>query len=558
MIEAARGHPRALFMAGLCFELGRGEEKDMDEAMDYYKQAAALGEVNAIKRLADGKAVEAPDPADDAKYYKCEGESENDWDALTDLATEYENKKEFDKAFEIYMKLATEDNDSYSQYYLALMYEKGEGVDKDIDLAMGWMTKAAEQGDAAAKEWVKKHGISTVTEKERKDFQANLKEAEEGHPTGQSIVGDEYYYGGVVEQDYEKAAYWYAKATEDTELAETDAAINLGDMYRDGILGEPDIENAIYYYEIAGMMTIKHGEVMDYSAASNLIEIYCEGDKSVRDYEKAAYWMKALVDEGDDSYERKLMELWGEGHSVDPFDLANKYYRDKDNKKVIYWLKKSAYNENPVAMKEYGAALCDAEDVFHGVKWLEKAANVENADAQYFLGRLYYSGTKVPRDEDAGIRWMIKAADSGHPKAPEMLDVFLGAELNKAAELSEVGNDAEAVKIYRKVVAQKCSSKWVATAAYNLAICYMNGQGVGIDYEQMGKWAETAHNKGYEDTKATEALVAAAKFLPYTATCPWCGEKTKFDKKLKKNDFLSCVSCDKRFQYITAYESNRA
>src|SRR5947209_4962913 len=51
-------------------------------------------------------------------------------------------------AFELYQNAANLGN-SVSQYNLALMYEKGEGVDKDQ--AIYWFKKLAEQGDQDAK-----------------------------------------------------------------------------------------------------------------------------------------------------------------------------------------------------------------------------------------------------------------------------------------------------------------------------------------------------------------------------------------------------------------------
>ena len=60
-----------------------------------------------------------------------------------------------------------------AQYNVALCYEKGEEIEKNLALAIQWYTKAAEQGHAPA--------------------QYNL--------------GDCYYYGEGVEQDYTQAAH---------------------------------------------------------------------------------------------------------------------------------------------------------------------------------------------------------------------------------------------------------------------------------------------------------------------------------------------------------------
>ena len=46
--------------------------------------------------------------------------------------------------------------DSIAQYNLAYMYENGEGIEKDIDQAIYWYKKAAEQGDKEAQKELKK------------------------------------------------------------------------------------------------------------------------------------------------------------------------------------------------------------------------------------------------------------------------------------------------------------------------------------------------------------------------------------------------------------------
>ena len=66
-------------------------------------------------------------------------------------------EKNSEKAIEWFEK-AAEQNMTDSQYLLGLFYESGEGTVKpDFEKAKYWYTKAAENGDEDAINWVKAH-----------------------------------------------------------------------------------------------------------------------------------------------------------------------------------------------------------------------------------------------------------------------------------------------------------------------------------------------------------------------------------------------------------------
>jgi TPR repeat protein len=50
-------------------------------------------------------------------------------------------------------------------------------------------------------------------------------------------------------------------------------------------------------------------------------------------------------------------------------------------------------------------------------KWLERAAKLNNTDAQYYLGMSFLNGQGVIQDYSAGFFWVDKAARKGHPEA---------------------------------------------------------------------------------------------------------------------------------------------
>ena len=52
----------------------------------------------------------------------------------------------FETALQVFVPLAETSNHAYAQYFLARMYEQGEGVAKDRKVAAKWYRKSAEQG----------------------------------------------------------------------------------------------------------------------------------------------------------------------------------------------------------------------------------------------------------------------------------------------------------------------------------------------------------------------------------------------------------------------------
>ena len=56
-----------------------------------------------------------------------------------------------------YYRMAAEQGDMQAQHSLGKMYELGHGVPKDMTEATKWIRKAADQGDADAKEWLEKN-----------------------------------------------------------------------------------------------------------------------------------------------------------------------------------------------------------------------------------------------------------------------------------------------------------------------------------------------------------------------------------------------------------------
>ena len=148
---AKNGNVKAQFQLAVNYRLGKGVEKNLEEAFKWCSKAAKQGYVNAQYNLG-------------LSYYRGDGV-----------------EKDFTEAIRWYTQ-AAEQGYADAQFNLGLLYYEGEGegVEKDPKEAIRWCTKAAEQGNAKA----------------------------------QYTLGTMHYFGQGVLENYKKASQWYTKAVE--------------------------------------------------------------------------------------------------------------------------------------------------------------------------------------------------------------------------------------------------------------------------------------------------------------------------------------------------------
>jgi TPR repeat protein len=145
-------------------------------------------------------------------------------------------KSDFATALRLLRPL-TEQGNASAQYYLGVMYDKGNGVSRDYAEAVKWYGKAAEQGYAKAQadlEAVHK-GVTKAYVNlgwmydSRQDYAEAVtwfrKAADQGDALGQINFGFMYAQGRGVTQDYVLAHMWF-------NLAAARGNIN-GVKYRD-------------------------------------------------------------------------------------------------------------------------------------------------------------------------------------------------------------------------------------------------------------------------------------------------------------------------------------
>lgn len=159
--------------------------------------------------------------------------------------------KNYPAALKEFVPLA-ENRDPVALFYVALMYENGEGLPQDYPQAMMLYRWAADKGYAPAQCNL---GVMYETEagsdRNYKDAAFwYLKAAEQGNAPAQFNLGLMYYIGrgNDAPRSYKKAASWYLKAAEQGYVF---AQNSLGKMYENGQGMPVSLMQADIWYSLA-------------------------------------------------------------------------------------------------------------------------------------------------------------------------------------------------------------------------------------------------------------------------------------------------------------------
>jgi len=227
-------------------------------------------------------------------------------------------------------------------------------------------------GGASALWWV--HQAKTNEQKLAEEARVCRVRAEQGDARAQSDLGNMYYYGRGVPQDYAEALRWYRKSA---DQGNANAQKNVGIMYQEGHSVPQNYAEAISWYHKAAEQ--------DYARAqSDLGNMYFYGRGAPQDCAEALRWYHKSADQGDANAQSNIGIMYQEGH-------------------------------------------CVPQDYAEAARWYRKAADQGYASAQYNLGNMYYYGRGVPQDRADAIRWFRKAADQGDMYAQRSISYKLTA-----------------------------------------------------------------------------------------------------------------------------------
>ena len=396
---------------------------------------------------------------------------------IIDKACRYEEEGNYEKALDLFLKLANK-GDASAQSHVGYMYGEGHGVSQNDREAVKWYRKAAQKNDAA----------------------------------GQYNLGMMYETGRGVEQNYIEAVKWYRKAAEQG-LAEAQYGLSL--MYSEG-KGVPKSETeemkwlqravkqknadaqcslALKYeygigvsqnYEAAMELYLRAAEQGNDKAQWLIGMMYENGKGVIPNNSKAAKWYKMAAGQGNSYAQWALGLMYEDGRGV-----------EQNYSKALTLFRKAAEKGHNHAMNCLGILYATGKgvvkDSVKAVQWFCKAAELGDARAQCNLGMMYAIGNGMDQSYSEAVKWYRMAAEQGDAEGQYKLGKMY--EEGKGVILS----DSIAAMWYRKSAKQA-----YAEAQYILGNMYEEGRGVANSAIEAIKWYKMAAEQG--DVKAKERL----------------------------------------------------
>lgn len=244
-------------------------------------------------------------------------------------------------------------------------------------------------------------------------------------------LGDMYYYGRDIKQDYNEALEYYQKAC---RMGNNLSCYRLGDMYYYGQVKNGDLlAMSEFFYQRAcdlgnSMACFRLGEISYY--------INQDLQKALENYQKACNFgdpngcyklatIQAEVINKENIY-IKAIEFYQRacnlGNTNACIDLANIYLEGKGNQRNIPramdLLQKACSMDNPMACASLGnlyiEAKGDQRNYSKATELLRKACDGGNAFACGRLGTMYVNGNGVVRDYSKAREFLEKACNMGN------------------------------------------------------------------------------------------------------------------------------------------------
>jgi uncharacterized protein len=207
--------------------------------------------------------------------------------------------------------------------------------------------------------------------------------ADSGDPDAENDLGVRYRMGEGVEKDKEEAVRWYRKAAKHGSAA---AMFNLGAAYYNGDgVGVDDVVSCAWFLlaEEAG---------------------HPGADEAVRRATSESASRPIVAAE-------KVGEMYEKGEEL-----------SKNAGNALKWYRRAADSGSPQASLNAAALLANApnptqENLEEARKRCEDAAKSDYGPAAFCMATIYKRGLGVAQDAAESAKWLIRAANDGHPKA---------------------------------------------------------------------------------------------------------------------------------------------
>lgn len=448
-----------VFRRGLSFMQVMDGDPDYSQAVSCFREAAELGHVKAMYHLGQ------------CYYYG--------WgvDQSYDFAIQY-------------FREASEKGHAMAQFRYAICLDAGYGSQgRKVEEAIKWYERSACQGVTGSKNNVAciylfndptGYLIGTSDKKElgypgfySKGVQY-LKDCEkEGISEALMNLGRIYEDGIIVRQDFSKAVAYYNKAIANGVY---EAYANLGNCYYNGLGVKQDVKKAFELYQLAAQKGVANGM---YSIALS----YQFGLGVKQNINQAVLWYQKAAEQKLAIAETNLGSLYMKGTGV-----------KKDLEKAYELFIRSAKHGDPNGYTNIGYMHLEGiyvkQDIRKAIDFFEKAAQMGNYTALINLATMYQTGTGVAVNAQKAISYYERAGKMD-PTGAAFYNLgtlyYLGCgsvrqDLQKAFEL----------------FLETAEKKNYAPAQYNLGVMYINGQYVKRNPQKGKKYIKLAAKQHYQ------------------------------------------------------------
>lgn len=434
------GTPKSLYRLGVMYidgMLGKQKESDIAKGVGYISRAAEQGDVDAIYSM--GYLYETGSYVDTVDYERAVS----------------------------YFKYLADNNIAAGQYKMGLYYELGIGsIVADSSKSVEYYQMAAGQGYGAAMcSLADLYRDGSYLPKDKAKAFALYSHAHEGGAMlGTYYVGRSYLEGCGVEIDT-ATAIAYLKAAADGGVG--DAAYQIAEMYNYGLGGlEPNGDSAILYY-VKGHENGSGGA--SYFIGSQLLE---EGS-----YDKATDYLYVGAERDNVDAIVLFAQCLKNGIGCKDADpkLAYQMFEEVANS---YGDSRAYYHLGLACLQGSGCP----EDEPLGKAYLDTAVNLGSLEAMFTLGICYLNGLGCRVDTSTAIFWLEKSADNEN--------VYAINQIGKVYEA--MGDFKNAVLYYEKGI-----TKGSLESYCNLGYCYEQGQGVVLNSQKAFELYKYAAEQGY-------------------------------------------------------------
>lgn len=375
-----------------------------DTAMSYYNKGQYETAFPILEKLADNGSANAMFRLG-VCYYWDEGVKRSNPKSIN-----------FSKCFELMSKAASKGNTDAMLWLGSYLYSNGEGVSKDEEKVVEYTKKAADANNDSAKITLGTFyltGENVAIDEEKgsilihEGFKGLLKRAAFLSREEMHVLATCYQLGIGVEENIQKAIYWYKKSA---ELGDPEAQNNLGLIYLNGS-GVPENKfEALRWFKLSSRKYLT-------GALKNTGDCYYAGWGTSQDFYEAILWYKKAAEEGDIDAMVSLGICYKNGQGTTKnYKIAEKWFLKAKNKTN----NGNAINCLGLIYEEGGHGI--VKDQAKATRYYKEAALLDIAAGQFNYGVSLIYGEGIVQNVEAGIEWISKAADQDFQEAIDFLN----------------------------------------------------------------------------------------------------------------------------------------